>query len=50
MVERNEICTCNENPLRDNHPCPHQQDMNENQDQEYCNCCDYCTEKCVEDI
>ena len=36
-----------EDPL---HSCPYEEDVGNNSDPEYCNCCDSCMEQCASDI
>lgn len=32
------------------HSCPYQVEINDDNDPEYCTCCDYCRQECVWDI
>jgi hypothetical protein len=32
------------------HYCPYQYDVNNNDDSEYCNCCENCQQACSDDI
>ena len=47
-------CTCDIEAIED-HPCPYKEDvLNECyldfKDKTLCNCCDYCTKQCSDDI
>lgn len=47
---RDEPCEC---PNSEEHPCPYVCDINNenpNDENEWCNCCDICTQNCVDDI
>jgi hypothetical protein len=37
-------CTCGEE-YAETHVCPYEQEVNDN-DEDYCTCCDFCTENC----
>lgn len=41
---------CQKNPSSGLHRCPYASEINDNNDDEYCNCCDDCTHQCCMDI
>jgi hypothetical protein len=47
--EKPRLCKCG-NPAGDMHSCPYASDINDDDDPEYCNCCEDCTLQCVEEI
>ena len=42
-------CTCNEYKWP-SHRCPYAADVNDDLDDEYCNCCPWCEQICADDI
>lgn len=44
------MCKCGKNEAAEPHRCPYQQDINDNNDPEYCTCCDECRHECAMDI
>lgn len=53
MTERQKsnLCErCNKNIAGDYHSCPFQEDVEQNKDEEFCNCCDECEDKCLAEI
>lgn len=42
-------CTCDGNCNTDSHSCPYEEEINDNYN-DFCNCCDYCTKECANDI
>jgi len=47
--EQMPMCHCGINPATESHPCPYQQDIN-NDDAFECTCCEDCTHECAMDI
>ena len=47
-IKDKDKCTCS-NDL-EYHSCPYDEEINDNHDQENCNCCPYCTYECAMDI
>lgn len=47
--EQMPMCHCGINPATESHPCPYQQDVN-NDDAFECTCCEDCTHECAMDI
>lgn len=41
---------CETNEASDMHECPFEQDVNDDQNPEYCNCCEACTNACHDRI
>ena len=41
---------CGKNPAEELHSCPYAEDINNDYDPEYCNCCSNCTSECCQDI
>ena len=46
--KRCEGCECSDE--LEYHSCPYQREINENESEDYCNCCNECTNQCAEDI
>lgn len=46
---RDAECTCSETE-GDMHSCPYAEDVNDNNDPEYCDCCPSCENECMWDI
>lgn len=42
--------SCNKNPASDPHSCPYAEDIDNNDDPEYCTCCSDCTDEHAMDI
>lgn len=40
---------CKENEAEKKHPCPYEEDINDNSSN-YCKCCDECRDDCIQDI
>lgn len=40
---------CKNQPTPETHPCPYQEDVN-NDPSDHCNCCDACQQECCDDI
>jgi len=50
MIEK-ELCEkCGKNPAQEPHPCPYQEEINDNHDPECCTCCPECEQQCRDDI
>ena len=45
-----DMCKCGKNPATEPHGCPFAEEINDNNDPEYCRCCADCTQQCAEDI
>jgi len=43
-------CRCGVRPAAELHSCPFQSEINDNDDPEYCACCEDCTQECLWDI
>ena len=41
---------CQKNPSSEPHACPFQEEINGNDDDSYCDCCDDCRHECLMDI
>ena len=49
--DTDKVCSrCEKNPADCLHSCPYQSDINDNEDPEYCDCCQNCTYECAMDI
>jgi len=44
------MCKCEVNYETEPHPCPYAQAIDGNNDDEYCMCCNRCTQDCAENI
>lgn len=44
------LCKCGKNPAVDPHACPYAEEIGDNDDPEYCTCCDECIHECCMDI
>ncbi len=40
----------NKNPAAEPHQCPYQSEIHDNQNPEFCTCCDVCRRECADDI
>lgn len=50
-AEEPKLCgKCGKQPAQGLHRCPYQYDINDNDDPEYCDCCDACQIDCAMDI
>ena len=48
MRMEKELCqNCHVNPASELHPCPFQEEVRDNNNPEFCNCCDECTRECL---
>ena len=43
-------CKCGKEASAESHACPYQSEINDDDDLEYCTCCDDCYQECVWDI
>lgn len=43
-------CSCGVNPATEPHSCPYADEIGDNDDPEYCTCCDDCMHECAMDI
>jgi len=51
QVDCSEHCNgCNGKGSEESHSCPYESDINNNPDENYCNCCDNCQQECCDDI
>lgn len=50
LPESIKMCKCGENPETEPHMCPYAQDIDGNDDPEYCTCCSECVNTCCDDI
>lgn len=51
LVREHELCSrCKQNPAEELHGCPYAEDVGNNHDQEYCDCCNKCRRECLADI
>lgn len=51
IKEVKHLCqSCKNNSAEKLHSCPYAREINDNNDPEYCNCCDDCTQQCCDDI
>jgi len=48
IEELNDHCTCDEYEWEEQ-PCPYSEEINEDHE-DYCNCCPYCTQDCLDNI
>lgn len=48
--ERIVMCRCGVNPATEPHSCPYADEIGDNDDPEYCTCCDDCMHECAMDI
>ena len=44
------MCRCGVNPATEPHPCPYAEEINDNDDPEFCTCCADCQHECAMDI
>lgn len=44
------LCRCGNNPATEPHSCPFAEEIGDNNDPEYCTCCDDCRHECCMDI
>ena len=49
-IKKNKCSRCNKKSSNGHHPCPYQSEINDNDDTEYCNCCNDCKKECLGDI
>ena len=45
-----DMCRCGNNPATELHSCPFAEEINGNDDPEFCTCCDDCRHECCMDI
>ena len=45
-----DMCRCGKNPAKELHSCPFAEEINGNDDPEFCTCCDDCRHECCMDI
>ena len=45
-----DLCKCGKNPATESHSCPYAEDIGDNDDPDYCTCCDDCRHECCMDI
>ncbi len=43
-----ETCTCEVDRSIEPHSCPYECDIHDNYDDNYCSCCEYCEQKCLD--
>jgi hypothetical protein len=49
--EENKLCKCGKNPPSpDLHSCPFAVEIADNDDEDYCDCCDDCIYECAMDV
>lgn len=46
---QHEMCKCGKNPAQPDHPCPYQQEIND-ENRDVCVCCNDCMHECAMDI
>jgi len=44
------MCRCGVNPATEPHSCPYAEDINGNDDSDFCTCCADCQHECAMDI
>lgn len=50
-MKNKKLCgRCEKNQAEPLHSCPFQEDINNNTDEEYCDCCSVCRHECAMDI
>lgn len=45
-----DACRCGSEGSEESHSCPFASEIRGNSDEDFCNCCDYCTSQCSADI
>jgi hypothetical protein len=50
-MNNEKMCSrCGKNPAQELHSCPYAEEINDEHDPEYCDCCEECTQECAWDI